>query len=87
MDDNMCLSIPNSEIYLKPGYKIRLGRFESDIWIVSYGWYTWGGNRPVCGWYLIRSEISSHNEFSAEQSPCIKPLQLTDLYDIYVIEN
>lgn len=43
---------------------------------MSYGWYTWGGNRPVCGWYLTNIESSD-----------IKPLQLTDLDDIYVIEN
>ena len=32
---------------------LKLGRFETTLWTVAYGWYTWGGNRPVCGWYLI----------------------------------
>lgn len=86
MDKCMCLTVPDSEVCLKPGYKIRLGRFESDIWIVSYGWYTWGGNRPVCGWYLTRCEMSTSN-CTIEQNQCIKPLQLTDLYDIYMVEN
>ena len=82
MDRSMCLPVPNSEICLRPGYKVRLGRFESDIWIVSYGWYTWGGNRPVCGWYL-----TGNKPLSVGFDPCIKPLQLTDLDDIYLVET
>lgn len=68
---------PNLNIRLTPGCKVKLGRFESTMWEVAYGWYAWGGNRPVCGWYLMNQE-----------KPCqIKPLQLTDLDDIYVIQN
>ena len=76
MNDRMCLSAPDSGICLHPGNRVRLGRFEHDSWLVSYGWYAWGGNRPVCGWYLTRC---SDNQ--------IKPLQLPDLDDIYLIED
>lgn len=43
-------------------------------WIVQYGWYQWGGNRPVCGWSL-------KNKATDE----IKPLQQTDLIDVYFV--
>lgn len=76
MGNCLCLSVPDADMCLHQGDHIRLGRFNHDVWLVSYGWYAWGGNRPVCGWYLINIESSD-----------IKPLQLTDLDDIYVIEN
>lgn len=76
MGNCLCLSAPDIDIHLYQGDHIRIGRFNHDTWLVSYGWYTWGGNRPVCGWYLTNIESSD-----------IKPLQLTDLDDIYVIEN
>ncbi|MCM1226110.1 MAG: hypothetical protein NC320_01635 [Clostridium sp.] len=76
MDNCLCLSSPDTDICLKPGNHVKLGRFEHDRWLVSYGWYTWGGNRPVCGWYLVRCG-----------DDIIKPLQLPDLDDIYIIEN
>ena len=41
---------------------------------VQYGWYTWGGNRPVCGW-------SFRNLATGD----IKPLQSIDLVDIYMV--
>lgn len=72
----MELKFPESTKCLHPGDVIRLGRYETVDWIVSYGWYSWGGNRPVCGWYLI-----------CKQTPeTIKPLQLPDLQDIYYVE-
>lgn len=67
---------PDSKIRLHPGNKIKLGRFKSDIWEVRYGWYSWGGNRPVCGWYLLQSDDPSE----------VKPLQLTDLDDIIILQ-
>lgn len=68
------LYVPNSNIYLKPGYKIKLRRFDAQVWIVKFGWYSFGGNRAVCGWYLQK-------EFEAE----VKPIFQIDLDDIYVV--
>lgn len=71
------LEIPNSRRdKLYPRSVVQIARFNTTRFVVMYGWYTWGGNRPVCGWYLQK-----------EDNPCeIKPLQLTDLYDIYILE-
>ena len=72
----MELIVPEFDITLTVNDTVKLGRFDSTSWIVNYGWYAWGGNRPVCGWYLT-------NTISRE----IKPLQYTDLEDIYIIES
>lgn len=77
MQGNISLPIPNSQRILHPKDKVRLGRFSSETWVVGYGWFTFGGNRPFCGWYLV----------SLDNSNRIKPLQLPDLDDIYLIEN
>lgn len=77
MYTGLTLEIPEFKMTLFDGSRVRLGRFENVIWVVRYGWYTWGGNRPVCGWYLINSENCCD----------IKPLQKTDLDDIYSIET
>lgn len=66
----------DSRIRLRPGCKIRLGRFERSVWNVSFGWYAYGGNRPVCGWYLVKDADPSS----------VKPLQLTDFDDIILIQ-
>lgn len=71
-----CLELPDSNLHIIPGCQVKLGRFDTTIWSVAYGWYTWGGNRPVCGWYLYNTYLSK-----------IKPLQETDLDDIYLIES
>ena len=72
----MELVIPEYDITIHPGDIIQIGRFQRTKWIVGYGWYSWGGNRPVCGWYLtLKSNPKT-----------IKPLQLPDLDDIYMIE-
>ena len=63
---------------LFPGDKVRLGRFDKEIWVVGYNWYNCDGNRPTLGWYLTSINTAS---------PKIKPLQLTDLDDIYLIEH
>ena len=71
------LPIPNSDKVLVPGSVVYLSRFSTVRYVVKFGWYTWGGNRPVCGWYL-----------QEKKDPlAIKPLQLPDLYDIYILEN
>ena len=71
------IEIPDFDIELTPGSRVKLGRFDVQTWLVSYGWYSWGGNREVCGWYL--TDIK--NPFD------LKPLQKTDLDDIYLVEN
>lgn len=76
MCNNCSLQVPNSDIVICPNYKVKLGRFDTEKWVVKHGWYSWGGNRPVCGWYLISDSDNSK----------LKPLQLTDLDDIYIVE-
>ena len=71
----MELIIPDYDITLHEGDTVRLGRFDTETWLVHYGWYAWGGNRPVCGWFL-----------SNTLSQAVKPLQYTDLEDIYLIQ-
>lgn len=68
------LNVPNSEKIIRPGNIIRIGRFSGVDWTVCFGWYEFGGNRPVCGWYLTRDGGIE-----------LKPLQLPDLDDIYLI--
>ncbi len=76
-DYGLTIEIPEFHITLKPGCKVKLGRFDTTLWVLSHGWYSWGGNRPVCGWYLSNIE-----------KPCdVKPLQKTDLDDIYLVER
>lgn len=68
--------LPDINATLTSGSRIKLGRFSSRIWTVLYGWYSWGGNRKTCGWYLV-----------SEPGHQIKPLQDADLDDIYLIEH
>lgn len=70
------LDIPNTNKCLFPGCLVKLGRFETTVWVVSNGWYSWGGNRPVHGWYLTDRDNPTR----------VKPLQLPDLDDIYIIQ-
>lgn len=77
MHGPLTLDIPEFKISLCPGSKVKLGRFETTLWVVSYGWYSWGGNRPVCGWYLVNMKNPRD----------VKPLQKTDLDDIYLVEQ
>lgn len=77
MQDVNRLEFPNCNRYLHPGDRVKLGRFETTVWEVGFGWYSWGGNRPVCGWFLT----------DVCQPAKVKPLQLTDLDDIYMIEH
>lgn len=77
MNENISLQIPDSRRILHPGDKVKLGRFSNEIWIVGYGWFSFGGNRPFCGWYLTSCGVKTE----------VKPLQLPDLDDIYLIEK
>ena len=71
------IDVPEFNMKITPCCKIRLGMFDTTVWVVSHGWYSWGGNRPQCGWYL-----------SDERCPSIvKPLHLSDLDDIYFVET
>ena len=74
--ENISLQIPESSRRLHPGDKVKLERFSTVTLIVGYGWFSFGGNRPFCGWYLT----------SDGPRAIIKPLQLTDLDDIYILE-
>lgn len=74
MPTQMTLEVPNANTVIHPGNKIQIGRFDAKVWIVRYGWYSFGGNRSVCGWYL-----------EAESGEEIKPIFKIDLDDIYII--
>lgn len=69
------LNVPQHNLCLLPGQIVKLHRFESEKWVLGYGWYAWGGNREVCGWYLT----------SCDDKHRIKPLQKPDLDDIYCV--
>ena len=77
MQENLRIDVPSLCISIKPGNVVRLGRFDSTMWVVSHGWFTWGGNRPQCGWFL--TDVSN--------PAVVKPLQLPDLDDIYLVES
>lgn len=70
------LILPDNEKYLVPGNIVVLGRFSTTKWKVGYGWYSFSGNREVCGWYLSRVDDES----------IVKPIEKTDLYDIYFLQ-
>ena len=75
-DNDLTLQIPEFRITIRPGSKVKLSRFDSIMWVMSHGWYTWGGNRPFCGWYM----------YNLEDPTDVRPLQKTDLDDIYLLE-
>jgi hypothetical protein len=75
---NPILQYPNDVTrQLMPGHIVKLGRFDDISWVVNYGWYSCDDNRSVCGWYLV----------SKTPKPQIKPIHITDLDDIYIIET
>lgn len=76
MPNTNVLYIPDSNLTITPGVKVKLHRFDAQIWIVRFGWYSFGGNRAVCGWYLQK-----------EFEDVVKPIFKIDLDDIYVISN
>ena len=71
------IPIPGTELFLTPGCRVKLGRFETEMWTVHMGWAAIDGNRPICCWYLV----------SLNDSKRIKTLQQPDLIDIYLIEH
>jgi hypothetical protein len=73
----MMIEIPGTEAQIRPGCTVKIGRFSEDNWNVYYGWYSWGGNREVLGWYLLKESDAN----------ILKPLQRPDLIDIYLIKN
>ena len=75
MDKCMELIIPDTDITLHPGNRIKLGRFSKDIWTVQFGWFSFDGNRSMCGWFL-----------TDRKSAKVKPLLDVDLYDCYMVE-
>lgn len=68
--------IPNTQTAIYPGDTIKLNRFDDEEWIVGCGWYSCNGNRPTNGWYLASKALAGK----------IKPLNQSDLNDIYLIE-
>lgn len=76
MQIDLCLQVPYLKTKIEPGNIVRLGRFSSDDWVVHFGWYEFGGNRPVCGWYLTKNG-----------GLVTKPLQRPDLDDIFVVSS
>ena len=72
------LQVPNTNVFLCPGDFVKLGRFDDVLWEVDHGWFSFGGNRPWCGWYLKSNVNGDYVE---------KPIQLTDLDDVYVVKK
>lgn len=48
-NDKLVINLPQFKMKLVPGCRVKLGRFETTEWILNHGWYSWGGNREVCG--------------------------------------
>lgn len=69
--NEMQLQLPDG-LYIYPGDVIRIGRFKHREWAVAFGWYSWGGNRSTCGWYLTSDDLT-------------KPIYQTDLDDVYIV--
>jgi len=74
--DCLCIVIPGTGVKLRPGVKIRLGRFETETWTVCYGWQSIDGNRETLSWYLVSTSDCNR----------VKYLQRPDLIDIYLVE-
>lgn len=75
--DELIIRIPETNICLKPGCFIRIGRFSKILWLLQYGWFEFSNNREICGWYLINDK-DPHD---------VRPLQRNDLIDIYTVER
>ena len=71
------LSIPDNKICIYPGNIVILSRFSTIRWAVGFGWFSYEGNRKICGWYLTQ----------VDHPNIVKPIQETDLYDIYTVES
>ena len=77
MESTAYLIIPGTGDKLYPKSLVKLGKFETTLWLVMYGWFRYGGNREICGWYLINKENPS----------MIKPISNIDLDDIVLITS
>jgi len=73
----MMLALPDGVTFIHPDDVILLSRFSSIKWVVGFGWFSYEGNRKICGWYLTQ----------LDKPEIIKPIQETDLYDIYLVTN
>lgn len=71
------LKSPSGRVIIHQGDIVTLGRFNVIRWEVKFGWYSFGGNRAICGWYL-RDVKPPHT---------VKPIQKTDLDDIYILQR
>ncbi len=76
MDPAMFVIIPGPDTALRPGYQVKLHRFDNAAWEVQYGWYAWANNTETLGWYLTQVGCPK----------VLKPLKRTDLDDIYLIK-
>ncbi len=83
--DNQCsccccakngLSLPDKSTCIYPNNIILLERFSTIKWKVGFGWFSYEGNRKIYGWYLT----------NVDDPKMIKPIQDTDLYDVYVVQ-
>ena len=71
------LTLRDKQVEIYPGNIVILNRFSSIRWKVEFGWFSYEGNRKICGWYLKQ----------IDNPKIIKPVQETDLDDIYVVEE
>ena len=71
------LKSPDGSITLNIHDCIKLGRFDKTTWKLHYGWYSWSGNRQVCGWYLCNLDCEGN----------IKPFQITDFDDLLLVTH
>jgi hypothetical protein len=76
MNNGLFINIPQLNITLFPGSKVQLSRFQTEVWVLNHGWYSFDGNRAVCGWYLTSAD-----------GTITRSLQLTDLDDIYSVSQ
>lgn len=76
MINDTFLEIPGSHTKIRPGNRVKLGRFDNTVWIVQFGWYSYAGNREICGWYLVKQDDPSVR----------KPFSKPDLDDCYFVE-
>ena len=75
MFESMQLALPEQNICIYPGCRIKIHRFDGDMWTVNYGWFSFDGNREMCGWYMVRCSDAT-----------IKPIFKCDLCDCYLIQ-
>lgn len=70
------VNIPELGLCLHPGMYVKIGRFSKITWLLQHGWFSFSGNREICGWYLV----------NVDNIEDIRPLQKIDLVDIYSVE-